>query len=53
MKAYDKVIQAIEGLSADKSLSAVEAMEAMENIREHVESWIDTLRGDVRDELEG
>ncbi len=53
MKPYDKIISAINGLLGDKRLSIAEVLDAMENIRDHVEPWIDALQGDLDDEKEG
>ena len=50
MKSYDKAISAIDGILHDKRLSTAEALDAMENIRDYVEPWIDALEGDLANE---
>lgn len=46
-KAHDAIISAINRLLKDERLSTPEVLDAMENIRNHVDLWIDALQDDL------
>ena len=52
-KAYDKAIAAVDdAIVKNRSLTPEEAVEALENVRDHVEFWIDAIQGDIDEAAE-
>jgi len=49
-KPYDAVVSEINHLLTDNRLSVAETLNAMKNIRDHVEPWIDALQEDLAKE---
>lgn len=48
-KPYYKIINDIDRLLGNKKITTEEALDAMKNIRDHAEFWIEALGGDLRD----
>lgn len=50
MKVYKQVIQAIDALIGNTKLAKAVRLDALENIHNHVEPWIDVLSDEVDEE---
>lgn len=48
MTAYDQAIRAVSAIAGNKELSDAEVLEALENVRDKAEEWIDAVRDDMR-----
>lgn len=51
MKVYERIIKAIDELIGSTKLPASVTLDALENIRDHVEPWIDAIQDDVDREV--
>jgi hypothetical protein len=50
MAMYDRAIREIDSIIRNTKAPLSETIDALENIRDHIEPWIDALQEDLRAE---